>query len=380
MIRLASPFIGEEDLQAVREVLESGRLVQGLKVAEFERAVSNYVGTKYAVAVSSCTAALHISLLTLGVQPGDLVVTTAYSWIATANVIELCGAYPIFVDICPDTFNIDSKCLKTTLGRLMGNPAIAKRVKAILPVHTFGQLSDMLEILRLAEYYNLPVVEDAACALGATALDATLEGQQAGTWGVMGCFSFHPRKAITTGEGGIVTTNDSRLAHILKALRNHGQDPESLSPDFIMPGFNYRMTEFQAAFGLAQMTKLDYIITTHRRLAANYDELLIGMPVQSPKVSEGSWPIYQSYVVLLPEYMLSRRQSIIEQLKRDGIETTIGTLNIPMTNYFRSRYGYQTNAFPVTDRVASRCLTLPLHCWLRENDQEKVVRYFNEAC
>lgn len=368
MIRLTIPFIEEDDLRVVREVLASGYLVQGPRVAAFERAVVDYVGTKYAVAVSSCTAALHLALLATDVRAGDLVLVTSYSWISTANVIELCGAQPVFVDIRPDTFNMDPGCLEAALLRLMVVPDTARRVKAILPVHTFGQMADMPEILELADRYNLPVIEDAACALG-----ATLHGRQAGIWGCMGCFSFHPRKTITTGEGGIIATNDYGLARRLQALRNHGQNPEVSSPEFIMPGFNYRMTEFQAALGISQMTKLDRIIVSRRRMASNYNKLLSGTPVQAPIVSGGGRPVYQSYVVLLPEYMTSHRQSIIEQLREDRVETTIGTWNMPMTSYFRSRYGYQMGDFPMADQVFTRSLCLPLHENISSQEQQYVT-------
>jgi len=252
MIRLTIPSIEEDDLQVAREALASGFLVQGARVAEFEKSIALYVGVKHVVAVSSCTAALHLSLLALDVRAGDLVLVTTYSWPATANVIELCGAQPVFVDIQPDTFNMDPGLLAGTLGKLMATAETARRVKAILPVHTFGQMSDITAIIEVAGKYGIPVIEDAACALG-----AKWEGRNAGSWGVMGCFSFHPRKAITTGEGGAITTNDDGLARKLRALRNHGLDPEASSSDFIMPGFNYRMTEFQAAFGTSQMKKLD---------------------------------------------------------------------------------------------------------------------------
>jgi dTDP-4-amino-4,6-dideoxygalactose transaminase len=189
----------------------------------------------------------------------------------------------------------------------------------------------------------------------------------------MGCFSFHPRKTITTGEGGIIATNDSGLTRRLRALRNHGQDPEASSPEFIMPGFNYRMTEFQAALGISQMTKVDRIIASRRRMASNYNKLLSGTPVQAPIVSEGSRPVYQSYVVLLPEYMTSHRQTIIEQLREDRVETTIGTWNMPMTSYFRSRYGYRTGDFPMADQVFTRSLCLPLHENISSQEQQYVT-------
>ena len=370
MIRLMIPSIEEDDLQSVREVLTSGNLVMGPIVTAFEKAVAEYVGTKYAVAVSSGTAALHLALLTQNVKPRDTVVVTSYSFIATANVIELCGAQPVFVDILPDTFNIDPDSLKKTLKRLMANKDTAHRVKAILPVHTFGQMADMAAILELAQRYSLPVVEDAACALG-----ATLQGRQAGTWGVAGCFSFHPRKAITTGEGGIITINDSALARRLRVLRNHGQDPDASWPEFIMPGYNYRMTEFQAAMGITQMKKLNRIVAARRRLASNYDLLLEGTPFQVPLVAAGNQPVYQSYVVLLPEEAIARRDHIIMGLKDQGIETSIGTWHMPMTTYFRTRYRFKAGDFPVADEVFARSLTLPMYEQLSEHEQEQVVQH-----
>jgi perosamine synthetase len=367
MIRLTIPAIGEDDLQAVREVLASGHLVQGPRVAAFEQAVAEYVGCQYAVAVSNGTAALHLALLALDIRPGDIVLVTAYSWLSTANVIELCGAQPVFVDIQPDTFNIDPACLETALQRLMAVSATAQRVKAILPVHTFGQMANMPAILELANHYTVPVVEDAACALA-----ATWHGCQAGTWGGMGCFSFHPRKAITTGEGGMVITENPELARRLRALRNHGLDPDALAPDFIMPGFNYRMTEFQAALGLTQMNKLGRVITARRQHAAYYDALLSGTPLQTPIVCDHGASVYQSYVVLLPEQRTTHRQSLIKQLKERGIETTIGTWHMPLTTYFRQRYGYKTGDFPVTDHVFARAMTLPLYEELSARDQQHI--------
>ncbi len=365
MIRLTIPSIEEDDLEAVREVLASGYLVQGPRVAAFEQAVAAYVGTRYAVAVSNCTAALHLALLALDVGPGDLVLVTAYSWPATANVIELCGAQPVFVDIRPDTFNLDPARQEEALRRLMAEADTARRMKAILPVHTFGQMADMPAILELAERYELPVVEDAACALG-----ATLHGRQAGTWGVMGCFSFHPRKAITTGEGGIITTDDPNLVRRLRALRNHGQDPDASAPDFILPGFNYRMTEFQAALGITQMGKLERIIAARRSLAVRYNALLGDTPLHSPVVAAGAQHVYQSYVALLPETEAPRRADLIRRLRTEGVETTIGTWHIPLTAYFCSRYGFQPGSFPVVDSVFKRSLTLPLYESMTQSQQE----------
>jgi dTDP-4-amino-4,6-dideoxygalactose transaminase len=371
MLRLTIPSIEEDDINAVCDVLSTGSLIQGVHVAAFEHTIANYTGSKFAIAVSNCTAALHIALLAIDVNPGDLVIVTTYSWIATANVIELCYAQPIFVDINPNTYNMDPNCLESVLNRVMADKSVGNRVKAIIPVHTFGQLADMVDIAEIANRYNLPVIEDAACALG-----AKLHERQAGTWGTMGCFSFHPRKAITTGEGGMIITNDNVLDKRLRALRNHGQEPESNPPEFVMPGFNYRMTEFQAALGFTQMTKLDRIIEARRQIAANYDELLRDTHIQSPVIPSESWHVYQSYVALLPKEIGDgdRRSELITHLKYQGIETSIGTIHMPMTSYFRARYGYQQGDFPATDLVSACSLTLPLHEKLSRDNQEFVVK------
>jgi perosamine synthetase len=368
MLRLTVPTIEGDDLAAVSEVLESGFLVQGPKVEGFERAVADYVGTKHAIAVSNCTAALHLALLALDVRPGDLVVVPSYSWVATANVIELCGARPVFTDIRPDTFNMDAQHLDEIVERLSSNKATSNRVKAILPVHAFGQLSDMPEIMAIANKHGIPVIEDAACALG-----ATMDEKQAGTWGVMGCFSFHPRKAVTTGEGGMITTDDEDLAWRLRVLRNHGQDPASPTPDFVMPGLNYRVTEFQAALGLTQMAKLKRIIHARRAAAVRYDSLLEESPLTPPGVAANSEHVYQSYVTLLPKELAPKRSGIISQLRMQGVETNIGTWHIPLTSYYRNLYGYLPGDFPLTDDVFARALTLPLFEGLTEREQQEVV-------
>jgi dTDP-4-amino-4,6-dideoxygalactose transaminase len=374
MIRLTIPSIEEDDLATVREVLASGFLVQGPRVAAFERALAATIGVKHAVAVSNGTAALHLALLALDVRAGDLVVVTAYSYTATANAIELCGAQPVFVDVRPDTFNMDPDRLAETLQRLAATPAVAGRVKAILPVHTFGQMAEMPAITAIAGRFGLPVIEDAACALG-----ATFGGRQAGAWGALGCFSFHPRKAITTGEGGLITTDRDDLAWRLRALRNHGQDPHAAGPDFVMPGLNYRLTEFQAALGLTQLAKLDRIIAARRTRAARYDELFARSAIQSPRVVPGAAPVYQSYVTLLPPSVAPARANLIARLRGEGIETTIGTWHMPLTTYFRTRYGYREGDFPATDDVFARSLTLPLHEQLADAEQQQVAGRLGEA-
>jgi perosamine synthetase len=368
VIRLTIPSIEEDDLQAVRDVLLSGHLVNGVKTVDFERAVAEHLGAQYAVAVSSGTAALHLALLALDVKPGDMVVVPTFSFVATANVVEMCGARPVFVDILPDTFNLDPNRLEEVLKQLYARSATAALVKAIMPVHAFGQMADMPAVEALAQQYGIPIIEDAACALG-----ATLHGRPAGTWSAAGCFSFHPRKAITTGEGGMIVTNDGGLASRMKALRNHGQDPESPFPDFILPGLNYRITEFQAALGLTQFTKLERILAARRRLASSYDTLLANTTLLPPANAAGSEPVYQSYVALLPREVASQRPALMAGLRAKGIETTIGTWHMPMTTYFRTRYGHSAGEFPVTDDVFARALTLPIYERLEAADQERVV-------
>lgn len=359
-IRLNVPSIADEDIAAVAEVLRTGFLVQGRRVAEFEEAVAKYLGVDYSVAVSNCTAALYLSLQALGTARGDRVAVTAYSWPATANAIELLGAEPVFIDIDARTFNIDASRLEAVVRR--------GGIKAILPVHAFGGIADMDAIVRIGDRSGVHVLEDAACAIG-----ADLNGRKAGSWGTLSCFSFHPRKAITTGEGGIVAGNDPALIRRLRILRNHGQDPDAISPDFVEPGHNMRLTEFQAALGTVQLTKLERIIDARRVAAQRYKALLQAGPMTSPKSQLGSRHVYQSYVVLLPPEVAPRRGALISALREQGIETTIGTYHIPMTRYYRSKYGHQTGDFPVTDDVNARALSLPLSEGLTADEQIRVV-------
>ncbi len=367
MIRLTAVFIDDEDLRAVREVLEGGYLVQGKRVAEFESAIAASVGSAHAVALNSCTSALHLSLLALGIGSGDLVLVSAYSFTATANAIELCGARPVFVDIEPDTFNMDAAALRARLEQLRQQGTL-DRVRALLPVHAFGQMADMAAIMAIADRAGIPVVEDAACALG-----ATQGGRQAGSLGRLGCFSFHPRKALTTGEGGAVVTDDAALARTLRTLRNHGQDPEAASTDFVRPGFNYRLTEFQAALGLVQLRRMAEAVEARRRAAARYAALLKGSAVRPPFVADGRDTVYQSYVVLLPEHGAVHRDAIIKRLRELDVEASIGTWNIPMTTYYRQSYGYTPADFPVAASTFARSLALPMYQTLSAEDQGHVV-------
>lgn len=369
MIRLTRPSIEEDDLEAVRRVLVSGQLVQGPHVGMFERAIADYVGAAHAVVVTNCTAALQMALLAVGVVPGDTVVVGAYSWPTTANVVELCGAVPVFVDVDPQTFNIRPDALEETLRRLFRSPNVGRRVKAIIPIHVFGQIAEMTELASVAERYGVPLIEDAACALG-----ASHEGRQAGTWGSMGCFSFHPRKAITTGEGGAIVTDDDQFARYLRSLRNHGQDALPGSPDpFMFAGFNNRMTEFQAALGVSQMGKLDRVIAARRALAQRYDALLDASYARGGARAPDARHVFQSYVVLLPRDAADHRAKLIAELRERGVEAQIGTWHMPLITFYRSRYGFKPGDFPVCDDIAARALTLPLYEGMTDEDQRAVV-------
>jgi perosamine synthetase len=370
VIRLTVPSIDEADLEAVRSTVASGFLVQGKQVVEFEKLVADKVGVQHAIAVANGTCALHLALCVLGVKPGDICVVPAYSWVATANVVEHCGARPVFVDIDARTFNIDVEKFEETLRSLMDNPATASLVKAVIPVHAFGLMADMRAINEICARWNIPVVEDAACALG-----ASLHGQQAGSWGTMGCFSFHPRKAVTTGEGGAVTTNEMKTSSTLRALRNHGQDPDATTQDFISAGFNYRLTEFQGALGVVQMSKLDRIVAKRVAAASRYDAILAGSVLELPCVVPGSCHVYQSYVTLLPEEHAARRAALISAAREAGIELQIGTIHMPMTTFYRRLYGFKAGDFAVTDSVSARALALPLYENISEDDQQSVARF-----
>ena len=238
------------------------------------------------------------------------------------------------------------------------------RLDAVMPVHPFGQVADMAGLGSAAP--GVPVIEDAAAALG-----GRRDGTPAGSFGTFGCFSFHPRKALTTGEGGAVSTNDAALARTIRALRNHGLDPDAAAPDFVMAGLNYRMTDVQAALGVTQLAKFDRIVAGRRAAAERYDVLLAGSPVRSPVVADGSEPVWQSYITLLPSGV--DRDALIPRMREQHIEVQIGTYHMPLSTHFRERYGFGRGDFPVTDEVADRSLALPLSPTITADDQERVV-------
>ena len=361
MIRLARPDIDADDLAAVARTLETGYLVQGQAVAQFEDAVATRAGTAHAVAVSSGTSALFLALRALGAGSGDEVIVPAYSWPATANVVTLCGATPVFADIDPLDWNVDPQRVHDLLRH-------NRRIKAIMPVHAFGGMADMPAIAAAVSGREVFILEDAACALG-----ARLGDRCAGSWGAASGFSFHPRKIITTGEGGMITTNDGALATTLRTLRNHGLDPTAPTPTFVAAGFNLRLTEFQGALGVTQLAKLDRLLARHREVADWYADLLPGDILTLPTDRGAGSHVFQSYVVLVPEELADERDAIITALGSRGIEATIGTYHIPLTTFAASQGRHQAGDFPVTDSVASRAIALPMHSALTADESARVA-------
>ena len=378
-IPITRPLIGAEEAEAVAEVLESGWLVQGERVLEFERQFALFTGARQAVAATSCTTALHLAVAALGLRPGDEVIVPAFTWISTANVVEYMGATPVFVDIEPTTFNIDVE---------RAAAAITDRTVGIIPVHLFGLCADMARIGALAKERGLWVLEDAACGFG-----ATIDGQHAGTFGTAGCFSFHPRKAITTGEGGMLTTRDDSVSDAARSLRDHGADRSDLerhsaSDGTLLPayrhiGFNYRMTDIQAAIGLVQLRRAEHLLATRRTQAERYDGALRAMPwLTPPHVPAGYHHGYQSYVAWFGaerweandvEVASARRNRFMGALQDRGIATRQGTHAAALQDYYRTRYGLAPSDFPISFAADRLTISLPLFAAMTPEEQDYVI-------
>jgi len=375
-----------EEIASVLEPLKSGWLVQGPKVQEFEQKWSDFTGVEHSVAVTSCTAALELSLAALGVGPGDEVIVPAFTWISTANVVEHLGAKVVFSDIELETFNMDTAAAEEKVSR---------KTSTIIPVHLFGLPADMLAVMNLAGNRSLHVVEDAACGFG-----AYFEGAHTGTFGDTGCFSFHPRKAITTGEGGMVTTNDSRLAATLRRLRDHGAGLSDLKrhqgskpyllPDFPDAGYNQRMTDIQAALGSAQMDRAGEIVQERRRLAERYQLAFADLdwfrtPSDLPGYNHG----FQSFPCLFePEQAKAaaaksdsdeivaigkRRNDWMESLQRAGVSTRPATHAVHMLSYYRKKYGIASIDFPNAYAANECSISLPLFHGMTVEEQDHVI-------
>ena len=369
-IAIARPSVGEEEWQALREPIMNGWLTQGPKVAAFEQRFAALHEVNHAIATTSCTTALHLALLAVGTGPGDEVIVPAFTWVASANVVLYCGATPVFVDVDPVTFNIDVE---------QALAAVTERTRTVMPVHLFGLCADTAR-LRAGLPQTVAVVEDAACAAGARSGD-----RFAGGLGDVAAFSFHPRKSVTTGEGGMVTTNDDAIAEHVRQLRNHGATVSEeqrhagpkpyLLPDFDVLGFNYRMTDLQGALGLVQIEKLEGFIAERARWAAWYRQNLADLDwlrlPQEPAHGRHAW---QAFVCSVdPARAPMTRNAMMDRLQAAGVSTRPGTHAVHMLGYYRDRYGIRPESYPLSRACDRDSLALPLHNAMDEADYAHVV-------
>jgi dTDP-4-amino-4,6-dideoxygalactose transaminase len=373
IVPFAPPSVGEQEIAEVVATLESGWLTTGPRVASFERAFSGYCGAPHALAVNSCTAALHLSLLACGVGDGDEVVTTPLTFCATANVIVHTGATPVFADIDPVTCNLDPRAVEASL---------TDRTRVIMPVHYAGRPADMAACLSIARTAGLRIVEDAAhCVEGA------IDGQRVGTIGDFTCFSFYATKNLTTGEGGMVTTADERAAAFMRTASLHGMSRDGWtryapggSPhyDVVTAGFKYNMMDLQAAIGLHQLSRIGRMHARRAAICARYDEALSGLPLMRPApVDAGVVHARHLYPVLLDEQSAGiSRDTLYERLRARGISTSVHFRAVHLHPYYQERFGFRRGMFPVAESVSDTTLSLPLSAAMTEEAIDRVI----EAC
>ncbi len=364
VIPVMRPVLGDEEAEAAAEAVRSGWVAQGPRVAAFERAFAERVGAGHGVAVSSCTTALHLALHALGTGPGDEVVVPSFSFIATANAVRYCGATPVFADVDEVTGNLTAETVA---------PVLSSRTKAVLAVHQGGTPADIASLREACG--EIPVLEDAACAAG-----STLGGRPVGAGALLAAWSFHPRKLLTTGEGGMITTDDGDLAARLRRLREHGMSVSAADrhaagtavvEQYLETGFNYRMTDIQAAVGLVQLTRLDGIVAQRRELAARYHALLDGVPgLRAVRDPAHGTTNYQAFWVLLDDDVPVARNDLLTLLAAEGISARRGI----MAAHLEPAYaGHPHPPLPVTEKLSTRSLILPLHHELTAADQERIV-------
>src|SRR5271157_2908227 len=370
-IPIARPSLGEEEAEAARRAILSGWITQGPEVAAFESEFASWVDARYACAVSSCTTALHLALHALGVGPGDEVVTVSHSYIATANAVRYCGARPVFVDIDPRTFNMDPGLLEA---------AITPRTRVIMPVHQMGLPCALPAILKIADHHGLPVVEDAACAIGSEIrIDHRWE-RSGKPHGVVACFSFHPRKVITTGDGGMLTTSDPQLDRRFRLLRQHAMSiPDTVRhaaqsvifEEYPEVGYNYRMTDIQAAIGRVQLERLPGILSRRTALAARYHNALVAIPgLTPPAASSDRRPNHQSYPVRVTGEFPLVRDVLMQALLERGISTRRGIMNAHQEPAYAEIGPVR---LPHSEAARDQTILLPLYDGMSTDDQEFVI-------
>ncbi len=369
-IQISQPFMGQDEWEACKGPIFSGWMTQGPRVAEFEKLFAEIHGVKHAIAVSNCTTALHIAVVACNVQAGDEVIVPAFTWVSTANIVEYCGATPVFVDIDLKTFNLDVNQLAAK---------ITNKTKAIIPVHLFGLCADMDEIKEVAG--DIPIIEDGACAAG-----SIYKGRYAGGLGDIGCFSFHPRKSVTTGEGGMLTTNSDKLAEQMKCLRNHGaslseeqrhKGPKPyILPEFDMVGYNYRMTDLQGAVGVVQLKKLKQFIDERNHWANYYTNELSTLEwLHTPYIPNGSEHGWQSYVTFIDESKSPcSRNDLMEYLQQNGVATRPGTHAVHLLNFYSKKYNLKPSDFPNAMKADQQSMSIPLHNLMKEEDYQYIVQ------
>jgi len=377
IIPLSRPDITEKEINSVLEVLRTPHLSLGPKVSEFENNFANYIGIKHAVAVSNGTAGLHLALLSLNIGEGDAVITTPFSFVSSANCILFVRATPIFIDIEPKTYNIDSNkieeylennCIRNNETGLMVDNKTGKQIRAIIPVHIFGHPCDMAEIMKLANNYNLYVIEDCCEAIGAES-----HGKKAGTFGTIGVFAFYPNKQMTTGEGGMIVTNDDRIALLCRSLRNQGRDVDGGQIAHTRLGYNYRLSDIHCALGITQLERIEEILKKREGVATRYNRLLKEV-VKIPQTLNGTKRSWFVYVVCLPaHYSKKDRDEILLELTQKGIGCSNYFPPIHLQPFYREMFGYSKGSFEITEHISERTITLPFHNNLKQEEVRYVV-------
>ena len=366
-IPIAKPLLGEDEAQAAYDTIKTGWVTQGPKVQEFEENFAEYVGAKYAVAVSSCTTALHLALLVSGIGEGDEVICPSFSFIATANSIIHAGATPVFAEIDPLTLNIDVN---------HAEKIISSKTKAILIVHQIGMPADIDAFKGLCQKYNLKLIEDAACAIG-----SKYKGEKIGSHSDLVCFSFHPRKVITTGDGGMITTSNKDYYDRLKLLRQHGMSindrirhasKKILFEEYLEAGYNYRMTDIQASIGIKQLEKLDWIVTKRREIANKYNETFKDIEcLRIPSEPEGYYSNYQSYSLYLKENASISRNELMQRLLDKGISSRRGVMTAHREPaYKKSPIKYN---LPISEEISDRSIIIPLFIPMNDKKIEYII-------